>query len=126
MSDDLRHGRNCSAFHTIHGREVNVEGCTCGLKWRIALSTEQTMHAAWRKRGEEAEAELSRLTADNERLGEALRPFAAVHAGQVAEPEKRFKKYRAALLHIRLQPIDFKLAYDALDARAALAKEPTP
>lgn len=32
--------------------------CTCGLRWRIALRTEQEMHKAWRKRAEEAEAAL--------------------------------------------------------------------
>lgn len=46
----LEHGMNCDAL--IPG---NDEACTCGLKWRIALQTEQTMHAAWRKRAEEAE-----------------------------------------------------------------------
>jgi hypothetical protein len=35
------------------------DACTCGLEWRIKLRTEQEMHAAWRKRAEEAERALS-------------------------------------------------------------------
>ena len=54
MSDTFEHGRNCAA--NIPG---NDEDCTCGLRWRIQVRTEQEMHAAWRKRAEEAEAELS-------------------------------------------------------------------
>jgi transcriptional regulator with XRE-family HTH domain len=43
--------------------ETEHEGeMACGLQWRDALATEQTMHAAWRKRAEQAEAELGRLT----------------------------------------------------------------
>lgn len=44
----LEHTRSCGA---LTGRD-----CTCGLAWRIRLVTEQEMHAAWRKRAEEAEA----------------------------------------------------------------------
>lgn len=48
----LQHGRCCRA-------EFDFEAdCTCGLQYRIQLRTEQEMHAAWRKRAEEAEAEL--------------------------------------------------------------------
>ena len=96
---------------------------------KVALTTRPDLFQALEAIVEQYEGEPIELSALRSRAAElegALRPFAAVHAGQVAEPEKRFKKYRAALLHIRLQPIDFKLAYDALDARAALAKEPTP
>ena len=56
MTDDLTHTRSCSIW--------DIEsGCTCCLAERrriveleAALGTEQTMHAAWRKRAEEAEA----------------------------------------------------------------------
>ncbi len=51
--EQLTHGRNCPAL-AMRGDE-----CTCGLEWRIKLQTEQTMHAAWRKRAEEAEAQLN-------------------------------------------------------------------
>lgn len=49
------HTRSCSAAWR------NSEECTCGLEWRIKLQTEQEMHNAWRKRAEEAEAELAML-----------------------------------------------------------------
>lgn len=55
---DLYHGRNCRA-RTVGGDEE----CTCGLQWRVYLQTEQTMHAAWRKRAEEAETERDQLRA---------------------------------------------------------------
>lgn len=48
----LGHKRACAAW-------TPMEACDCCLKERIALQTEQTMHAAWRKRAEEAEAELA-------------------------------------------------------------------
>lgn len=57
------HARSCPNVGLPH-----TDGCTCGLKQRIALSTEKTMHAAWRKRAEEAEAQVASLTA---RLAEA-------------------------------------------------------
>lgn len=50
--EEMTHTRSCGYFDD----EV---GCTCCLKERIALSTEQTMHRAWRKRAEEAEAALA-------------------------------------------------------------------
>jgi hypothetical protein len=43
----------------------------------IAADTERTMHNAWRKRAEEAEAELAALREQNRALVEALRPFAS-------------------------------------------------
>jgi hypothetical protein len=48
----LTHGRCCSA-----GFDLDAN-CTCGLQYRIYLQTEQEMHAAWRKRAEEAESAL--------------------------------------------------------------------
>lgn len=52
----LTHTRSCPAL-----TPGNDERCTCGLQWRIALQTEQTMHAAWRKRAEEAELDLTQV-----------------------------------------------------------------
>lgn len=55
----LAHGRNCPA---LGGSFPGIaDDCTCGLIYRQQLQTEQTMHAAWRKRAEEAEAELASL-----------------------------------------------------------------
>ncbi len=52
----VQRGMNCACLSGEH------EHCTCGYEWRVKLQTEQTMHAAWRKRAEEAEAENLRLT----------------------------------------------------------------
>lgn len=50
----LAHARSCGMTGT---QTTNAhEECSCCLKERIAVQTEQTMHAAWRKRAEEAEA----------------------------------------------------------------------
>jgi hypothetical protein len=49
---ELKHGMNCPAY------PGSDDACTCGLEWRIKLQTENEMHAAWRKRAEEAEREL--------------------------------------------------------------------
>ena len=50
---DIGHTRSCATWDG----STDQLACTCCLQVRIALSTEQTMHAAWRKRAEEAEAE---------------------------------------------------------------------
>jgi hypothetical protein len=47
---DLAHTRSCPEL--TPGSE---DRCTCGLEFRKALATEQTMHLAWRKRAEDAE-----------------------------------------------------------------------
>ena len=39
------------------------DSCTCGLSWRVRLATEMTLHNAWVKRANEAEAECTRLAA---------------------------------------------------------------
>ncbi len=62
----LQHGMNCPAL--ILG--ADQDECQCGLKWRIRLRTEQEMHAAWRKRAEEAEAQLAPT---DDRLSRALK-----------------------------------------------------
>lgn len=49
----LTHTRSCPSLTPGEGP------CTCALEERKALATEQTMHAAWRKRAEEAEAALA-------------------------------------------------------------------
>lgn len=79
MSDRENHGMNCAY------RADSDEPCTCGLVLRIALQTEQTMHAAWRKRAEEAE----RQNAD---LREAL----AVMADELADYRRAEQKYNIA------------------------------
>lgn len=60
--EQLVHGMNCAAWHSEHGQEINGEDCTCGLRLRIYVQTEQTLHAAWRKRAEEAEGQLAAAT----------------------------------------------------------------
>lgn len=57
MRETLKHGMNCPGLIPLG------DDCTCGLTWRIKLQTEQEMHAAWRKRAEEAEVSLSAMTA---------------------------------------------------------------
>ena len=58
MSETLTHGMNCPALIPL-----NDDHCMCGLTWRVKLQTEQTMHSAWRKRAEEAEADLAAANA---------------------------------------------------------------
>lgn len=53
----LQHTRSCA---NLANRD---ESCTCGLNWRVDLQTEREMHAAWRKRAEQAEAAGIRQTA---------------------------------------------------------------
>lgn len=64
LTGKLEHGMNCPDY------PGNDEDCTCGLRWRIALQTEQTMSAAWRKRAEEAEAKLTPVNAKGKSPGE--------------------------------------------------------
>lgn len=52
MTTQLEHGLNCPGRYEAEW----MQSCTCCFKWRVALQTEQTMSAAWRKRAEEAEA----------------------------------------------------------------------
>lgn len=58
VSTDMSHSRSCPALIPLSDND-----CTCGLTYRIALRTEQTMHAAWRKRAEEAEVLISEVAA---------------------------------------------------------------
>lgn len=62
-SKPMPHAMNCAGSHWDGD-------CTCGLNVRIALETERTMHAAWRKRAEEAEAELRAMRSAGETRAE--------------------------------------------------------
>lgn len=53
LKTEMSHTRSCA---NLASRD---EECTCGLRWRIELQTEREMHAAWRKRAEEAEARIN-------------------------------------------------------------------
>lgn len=57
MSDREAHGMNCAY------RSDSDEPCTCACRYHAAVDTERTMHAAWRKRAEEAERENADLRA---------------------------------------------------------------
>ena len=54
LLENLTHTRSCPSLTPGH-----EESCTCGLVWRTRLRTEMEMHNAWRKRAEEAEAQLT-------------------------------------------------------------------
>lgn len=58
VDEELQHGMNC--WGNTPGRQHD---CTCGLEYRKQLSTERSMHNAWRKRAEEAEKELQQAKA---------------------------------------------------------------
>ena len=60
------HGTNCAY------RADPDEPCTCGVTER----TEREMHAAWRKRAEEAETALAAMTAERDEQAEAVRVLA--------------------------------------------------
>lgn len=57
MSDRDNHGMNCAH------RSDSDEPCTCACRHHAAVDTERTMHAAWRKRAEQAERENADLRA---------------------------------------------------------------
>jgi len=69
MSERESHGMNCAH------RSDSDEPCTCACRYHAAVDTERTMHAAWRKRAEEAEIEnadlRAKLAAATKTLGEA-------------------------------------------------------
>ena len=52
IGDTSKHTRGCDAL-------TPGEACTCSLEYRRAWETERTLHNAWRKRGEDAEAALA-------------------------------------------------------------------
>jgi hypothetical protein len=74
-AEELQHTRTCTYWES-------EEGCSCSLEYRVQLQTEQTMHAAWRKRAEEAEqalAAMHSLSPEQERCPECEH---ASHAGK--------------------------------------------
>lgn len=60
MNERESHGMNCAY------RSDSDEHCTCACRYHAAVDTERTMHAAWRKRAEEAERENADLRAESE------------------------------------------------------------
>lgn len=64
MAIPLEHTRSCQHW--------NDDGCTCALEIRIAARNWMELHNAWRKRAEEAEAEVSRLRSQEAELKQAL------------------------------------------------------
>lgn len=42
MSEELKHGRNCKAYHNTVNLEVNGEDCTCGLCYRKQIAELET------------------------------------------------------------------------------------
>jgi hypothetical protein len=98
--ETLTHGRTCSA-----GYNLDAE-CTCGLQYRIHLQTEQTMHKAWRKRAEEAEAALAVVRAhDGERFSKEQleRIDYAIRDNYIAHGMNANKQFREQVL-ARLGP----------------------
>jgi hypothetical protein len=85
---NLTHARSCSAGYTDNP-------CTCALNERKALSTEQAMHAAWRKRAEEAEAALT--TAHAAGAAETERKIVAWLRENPAIPEWSGSRYAALI-----------------------------
>ena len=67
MSERESHGMNCAH------RSDSDEPCTCACRYHAAVDTERTMHAAWRKRAEEAERENADLRARLEAAEKAAR-----------------------------------------------------
>lgn len=65
------HAMNCAAWLDRQGNDCG-DPCTCARTQRMMLSSEQSLHAAWRKRAEEAEARETALEADNAALREAV------------------------------------------------------
>ena len=78
---DDGHSRTCP----VRGRPLSDDDCTCGLKWHIQLRTEQEMHAAWRKRAEEAETREAALQARVEAQDVQLKT-----AREALEPMRNF------------------------------------
>ena len=83
LGDTTRHIRTCNwwtgapgtegaAYEREMKGELRYRDCTCSLRWREMVRTEREMHAAWRKRAEEAEAlmPVSRALRDDLALGE--------------------------------------------------------
>ena len=91
MTEQLTHTRSCAAL-------TPGETCTCCLQERQNTQTAETMHAAWRKRAEEAEMERDRLA---ECLSEAVKMTEAAWSelsySERAELKPTLDCWRAAL-----------------------------
>lgn len=127
--EKLQHKRNCSAWHSEHGHEINGEDCTCGLRFLIQVQTEQTLHAAWRKRAEEAETSLAAITQELEVKAGALefnRILVAQRGDQLAQLQARNIKLRDALKKARQHMLDAEFDPECiavLEIDAALTEE---
>src|SRR4051794_20187668 len=82
-----QHSRNCggNAYTPLSSGDLN---CTCGLRVRVALETERTMHKAWRKRAEEAEAALLKRESsklNDTEIREAIEIMASAHSPRTME-----------------------------------------
>jgi len=90
MVGQLTHTRSCPGL-ILEAKD----DCTCGLIYRVHLQTEQTMHAAWRKRAEEAETDyeaLSRYVRDVEAISIKWQEAASARSAE------RDDESRAALI----------------------------
>lgn len=105
--DIVEHTRSCPSLGNGDAR------CTCGLEWRIKLRTEQEMHAAWRKRAEEAEALNAKLRAD----------LASARAKERERCAKVADKYHDALMRARAAAMEAgqQDAASILESRALTA-----
>lgn len=95
----LEHTRGCASW----GFDGWDRGdCTCGARERVALQTEQTMHNAWRKRAEEAEAELARLRAVRPVEGEdaARAHLTSAHLERLRRVSEAWIEAEQKLLHL--------------------------
>lgn len=95
----LTHAMNCPGL--VIGDEYD---CTCGLKWRIQLQTEQTIHASWRKRSNEAEelnailrAENATLQRENERMQTEVELLTIEKTAAVAANKAEFEGHKLTI-----------------------------
>jgi predicted RNase H-like nuclease (RuvC/YqgF family) len=102
---EMEKERNEFIKQVLIDNQQGEDDCTCGLKWRDMLGTEQTMHQAWRKRAEEAEIKINTLTAELE----ALRK-------ENAELKERLERVHDLCDNIS----GLAVGYDALDSKDGL------
>lgn len=100
MSDRESHGMNCAH------RSDSDEPCTCACRHH-AVDTERTMHAAWRKRAEEAEAENADFRA---RLADAekARDEQAEAVRVLAHEAANAREFRRRLVEYTMSYLDAK------------------
>ena len=97
MSETLTHGMNCAGLNPM-----SEDDCTCGLKWRIQLQTEQEMHNAWRKRAEKAESLLETRTPGEDAWADEIE-HAVVGGKLMIERDKLKTILRAYRANLRQQ-----------------------